>query len=135
MPAIRHQIKTDHTCTAICDIRWYDVWGNEEDGWQVNDIAYTDRNVELPARLFISNVPVYPGAKDEYRQFSDEHNFSAEILLDYIIDDEDIKNALGWTDDVNGEIEIDFNDGTYYINEVEGKPIAEVNVVGWKMEE
>lgn len=27
----------------------YDVWGNEEDGWEVNDRCALDRNLELPS--------------------------------------------------------------------------------------
>lgn len=27
----------------------YDVWGNEKDGWEVNDRCALDRNLELPS--------------------------------------------------------------------------------------
>jgi hypothetical protein len=34
--------------STLCTLWSYDVWGNEEDGWEVNDRCALDRDIDVP---------------------------------------------------------------------------------------
>ena len=127
--AITSSIKTEHQCIAVCEVWTYDVWGNEEEGYEVNDRCCVERAAEIPALLTISNVPLYPGASDKYRSFPDEASFEEKILLSYELDVDPAWKYLRGLDNGQG-------DGTtYYYDDDNGKPVGEIIVVGWKRAE
>jgi hypothetical protein len=33
---------------TLCTLWSYDVWGNEDDGWEVNDRSAIDREIDVP---------------------------------------------------------------------------------------
>jgi len=124
--SITSSVKTEHRCIAVCEVWTYDVWGNEDDGYEVNDRCCVERAAEIPAVLTISNVPMYPGATDRYRSFPDESSFDANILCSYELDENEAFKYLAGLDDGCG-------DGTtYYYEDDEDRPIGEIIIVGWK---
>ncbi len=130
MNAIATFVKTELECKASCEIRYYDVIGDDDQSdWQVNDITRIEKNI-FSARLYLCNVPTHPGAKDDYRSFPNEVSFEASLLLDYAIENSEFEDYF--EDDT---IDVDFNGiDTYYINREDGKPIAEVIVISYTKE-
>lgn len=93
----------------IIKINYYDVWGNEKDGWDVNDIVGSSQWTE---ELLISEFD------------------------DILLSDKEIKELI--TKDFNLDINIEWSDYTillkngdyfsfgYYFNDRNGKPIGEI---------
>jgi len=125
--AIVHKVKTNHKAIAICEVWEYDVWGNARDGFQVNDSYCLSRKAEIPATLTLSNVPTFPGAKDDFRAFPADGSFSAEIGLFFELDKRAMRQWIKGKDNGDGD------DLHYYFeNPHNGKPMGEILVVGWK---
>lgn len=114
---------------AICSWRTHDVWGNARDGWEVND-SYSQGEIEIPCEVTISNVPRYPGAKDNYRDYPESESFNVpDLMISFTLSDRAIRKAL----DANCTLEIDGDDRMYYIDRKrDGKPLAELYVERWE---
>ena len=120
------RVSTNHQAIAVCEIWAYDVWGNEEDGYEVNDRTCIERKAEILANLTICNVPVCPGAKDDFREFPDESSFTADVALCWELDQTEEFNWFSGEDNGDG-------DGThYYYDDDNGKPMGEIIIIGWK---
>ncbi len=39
---------TETQSPTLCTLWSYDVWGNEEEGWEVNDRCALDRDIDVP---------------------------------------------------------------------------------------
>lgn len=129
--AIVNGIRTSHKCIAVCDIVTYGVWGNRRDGYEVNDANYSARDVDLAADMIVSNVPLHPGAADDYRSFpADSASFSVNVAVSFEIPDREIRSALGIGPRVR--LDIDGDDMTYYVRrESDGYPIGEVRITSF----
>lgn len=129
MLAILNGVKLDRKVIAVCEWATYDVWGNDEDGYSVNDV-YRQGEIEIPGEVTIDNVPRFPGAKDNYRDFTGKGNsFSCEMMISFSIPDDEIKKALG----ITCEFEVDGDDTVYYVNKASNcKPLAEIRILSWK---
>ncbi len=131
--AIVNEVKTSHKVIAICELRTYDVWGNAADGYDVNNSFVCDRALEVPAVCSVSNLPCFPGAKDEFgRAFpADSASFTAPIVVSYHIEDKELSRVFDCT-----RIEVDGDDTHYYINRAkDGKPLGELFIHSWKLAE
>lgn len=126
--AIVNSIKTSHKAIAICDYATYDLIGDGDgEGYSVNDTYWT-HDVEFPATLHISNVPDFPGAKDNYREFPKDSSFNTEILCSFELDIEKIQEIFGIDAEDNGT-----GDGEhYYFDDENGNPLGEIYVKAWK---
>lgn len=82
----------------------YDVWGNEEDGWQVNDRSCFDR--DYPIRL-----KVQTGNSGTEREF--QHAYPSEYQ---------VKKAFGYS----GGIVLDGDDTSVTVESPSGYPIGEM---------
>jgi len=91
----------------------YDVWGNADDGWDVNDRYKQSDNF-----IIVSSKKIYnQGASQEFS--------------DYVPTDEEIKQALieQWDLKNDAEIEIDGDGETHYINDAgNGCPICQLEL-------
>ena len=86
----------------------YDVWGNDEDGYTVNDRHCFDRHFPLRLRVEVCN----PGTPMEFKSVSPS--------------DGQIKRAFGFT----GKISTEGDDVMVYVNRAsDGYPIGEMNCV------
>lgn len=127
--AILNSVKTNHKVIAVCRVDWNDVWGNADDGWEVNDISRSDRNREFVADLEIHNVPAFPGAKDGFREFPNTPGITTEVLCTFHISDETIRRELG----IKGKIEVSGDDTMYTIDLAkDGFPLCTLYIEGWK---
>lgn len=127
--AIVNNVKTDHWAIALCEVWTFDVVGNARDGYEVNDRRNAGRNIEVPARMIVSNMPSHPGAKDEYREFSDSSSFEVKgAVASFELSDKDLKELLG----VSGSIEVEGDGENYQVSKPNGYPIGEVLITGWK---
>lgn len=91
--------------TTTWECKTYEVWGNEEDGWEVNDISSTWKE-----EIDLSRISYNAGTD---RQFYGAHPT-----------DEQIKNAFG----IDGDIETDGDDLNIYVNDADdGYPIGEMH--------
>ena len=121
--AIVNGVRTDHKATAICEVWVYDVWGNADDGYEVNDRSCIARLAEIPATMLISGAPRYPGAKDDYRSFPAESSCTVEVTVSW---DLDVSDWFGDSDNGQGDGE------TYYFDDpADGRPLGEMRIVGW----
>ncbi len=130
--AICNGLRVAHTVYAVCEVWFYDVWGNAEDGYEVNDRSCSEREARVPCDVRVSNFPRCPGAKDAYRSFpEDSASFSVEVCCSFTLSDREVKKAMGLT----CAIETD-GDGTHYYVERarDGRPIGEVIVCRWETE-
>lgn len=129
--ATLNDVPTNRTVIAICEWNTFDVWGNAEDGYDVNE-SYAQEQIEIPAVVTISNMPRLPGAFDRYRQFPKNSNsFSCKMSISFHIEDKVLQTALG----ITCPIEVDGDDEHYTIDRAkDGKPIADLRIIGWKDE-
>ena len=128
--AIVNEVKTSLKALAICEVWTYDVWGNAEDGYEVNDRSCSERECELHARCILSNVPRRPGAKDDFRSFTDEPSFNAEVMVSFVLSDTAVCRALGCDAD---EFEVESDGVNYYVTRVsDGFPIGEIIIMEWR---
>ena len=124
--AIVNDVETSHKATAICEVWDYGVWGNDKEGYEVNDRFCRERELEILCPMTISNVPRYPAAKDDYREFPDSSSFSAAVCVSFEIPEKDIIKLFGKGIEISGEGEC------YQIYDAKGKPLGEIVVVGWR---
>jgi hypothetical protein len=83
----------------------YDVWGNKQEGYTVNDRSCFNRNLELTLPVIVYNDKT-------------PHKFSGASISDY-----KIKQIFG----VSCKIEVSGDDITYYIERAsDGYPIGEM---------
>ena len=114
---------------AKTEVRFYDVWGDRKDGWEVNDITRTVE-VDFPAAVAISGLPRFPGAKDDFREFPTDSSFSAEVCVSFYISDSAIANYF---EVAESEIEVDGDGISYRITETSNsRPACEIRIVGWE---
>jgi hypothetical protein len=110
-------IDTDYAVIAKCEWRTYDVWGNDKDGWDVNN-TFSQGEIELKATLSLHNIPILPlvdGSKPQ-------------ILPIFSISDGEIKRVL----DIKGGFTTDGDDILITINrKSDDKPLAEIRVLGY----
>jgi hypothetical protein len=131
--AIVNGIATAHRCVAVCEVWTYDVWGNARDGYEVNDRSCQDRSVRLECELTISNVPSHPGAKDDYRSFSDSGSFSAEACFSFSPSEKAIADLFGMKP---SQCEFEGDDRHIQVNRKrDGRPIGEVIIDAWEPKE
>lgn len=91
------------TVRTAWEVWTYDVWGNEEDGFEVNDRSCADRKLEL----FIPSKVYNAGAELEFRSASPS--------------DKQLSDIFGYS------IETDGDDMTIYAtNSKTGRPIGEM---------
>ena len=127
--AIVNDVKTDHAVIAVCEVWTYDVWGNTDDGWEVNNRFPQSRDARLACECRVSNLPRHPGASDDFRSWpADSSSFSAEVCVSFELSDETIRETLGGVDDGQGD------GSTYYVEDDDGKPIGEIVIVGYESE-
>lgn len=124
--AIRNGVETSHRVKAICEVWTYDVWGNVEDGWTVNDRSCAAREAELDGRCTVSCLPTAPGASDDYRTFPKSSSFSAELVVSFELTDDAIREALGTFEECDGDGE------TYYPQDGDGYPLGEIHILRWE---
>ena len=124
--AIVNNIRTEHKAIAICEIWTYDVWGNEEDGYDVNDKSCRDRQYEIPCVLFISNVPRFPGAADQFRKFPTAGSFFCKLVVSFDLDAKSLKMVFGVEDNGEGD------DMHLYFDGDDGKPLGEIIIMGYR---
>lgn len=130
--AIVNDVRTNRKLTAVCEVWTYDVWGNARDGWDVNDRNCIHRKWDAPAVCCVSNLPRYPGARDEHRAFpADSASFTAEVCVSFELPDSSVREALGIDPRVKIEIE---GDGTRYdvTRSRDGYPLGEILINEWK---
>jgi hypothetical protein len=125
MFAILNNLEVKHEVTAICEMWTYDVWGNEEDGWEVNDRFCQDRELRVPAVVKVSNFPRCPGASDNYRSFSKSASFSCEVCVSFEIENTTLEEIF---ESKNG-IEVD-GDGDFVDAVSEGSVVELRNRLG-----
>ena len=97
-----------HTATieTVWEVWTYDVWGNAEDGWQVNDRACLNREYPIRCKVQAHNVGT-------------EYCFTSASPSDY-----QIRKAFG----VGCRIETDGDDLVIYVNRAkDGYPIGELH--------
>lgn len=98
--------RTRKTIETIWEVWTYDVWGNAEDGYEVNDRSCLDRAYRIRCRVEVNN----PGTSAE---------FESATPSDY-----QIKRLFG----VSCGIETDGDDLTIYVNRArDGYPIGELS--------
>lgn len=98
------------TLNTRWEVRTYDVWGNEEHGWDVNDSFVTDRDYPIACPVKTWNVGK-PG------QFSSASPTDAQI-----------REALGLK--VDAAIETDGDDMTIYVTaSSNGYPLGELHCI------
>lgn len=92
------------TLTTHWELWTYDLWGNEEDGYTVNDRFCIDRDYIIRAKVTAYNV----GTDQEFRQ--------AEVS------DAQIRRAFG----IDGEFTTDGEPGMIYVSDSEDNPLCEM---------
>ena len=127
MFAILNSLPVQLKVIAVCELWTYDVWGNEEDGWTVNDMSCRDRKLRVPAAAFVSEFPRYPGASDDHRSFSKSSSFSCEVVASFVIQDETLIDLFG-----HDFIEVESDGEIYYVNREDGYPLGEIRVLKWE---
>ncbi len=86
----------------------YDVWGNEEEGFEVNDRSCIDRNLELILDIEVNN----PGTPQEFLSANPTN--------------QQIREALGVKPRI--KLELDGDDTYIYVNaEKNGFPLGEMS--------
>jgi len=96
--------------TTRWEVRTYDVWGNAEDGYDVNDV-YGKGEIELDAEIISEIVREIDGIPT--------------TVYGYGLSDDDIREALDINEGV--EIEVDGDDLHYYVRIAEdGYPAGEL---------
>jgi len=101
------------TIATIWEVWTYDVWGNAEDGWEVNDCSCIDRHCELELLV-------------------ETYNYGTPRAFDGASPtDEDIKDVLGIRADV--AIETDGDDLAIYVTAADdGYPLGELHCISHK---
>lgn len=89
------------------DVWTYDVWGNEDDGYEVNDRYNQHRDYEIECAVEVYNAGTPQQFESAYPS------------------DEQIREALGLRDSC--QFETDGDDLTIYVNTVDGYPLGELN--------
>lgn len=93
------------TIETTWDIRTYDVWGNADDGYEVND-SYSQGSVTLDIPVTVNN----PGTPQEFESATPS--------------DKQIRETFGF----KGKFETDGDDLTIYVNRSkDGYPIGEMH--------
>ena len=107
-------IKTERRLIAVCSGQHhYSII----DG-SVNDSSSMGE-FRIPVTMTISNVPRLPKA--------DSASFTEPIMLSYVLDDKEIKKALG----ITGKVEIDGDGSNYEINKLDGTPLYSLYVLSY----
>ena len=106
--------KTGRTRTAIYDVFTYDVWGNEEDGYEVNDVYPLARGVEV---------------KQEEAEYNGD---TPHPFIDWDVPDKEIIKALNIKP--RTAIEVNGEDGAVLYVEASADcyPLGELHFVGLK---
>ncbi len=112
-----HNIKTDRKVIAVCEIiHHYSIIDNS-----VNDSSSMGE-YRIPVTLRISNVPPLPPVSSTTGLSS---SFTVPVMLDFSLDERDIKKAIG----ITGKVDIDGDGTNYYINKrSNGCPLYDVRV-------
>jgi hypothetical protein len=128
--AIVNGVKVDRKVYAIVTTASYDVWGNKRDGYEVNNTFRGQTEYKVPVSVRLSNLPRFPGAKDEFREFEEAGSLPVERgVISFEIEDKELKKLFG----VKCAIDVDGDDREYYINRAsDGYPIGEVYVERWE---
>ncbi len=117
----QHNVGTDYKPRALVEVRTYDVWGNAKDGYEVND-SYRSGTHELPARVFVSNLPSAPKSLDGS---SASH---PEIVVHFEVSEREILRLFG----PGHEIDDSADSGGYeVVRRRDQKPVGRVEVVEW----
>jgi len=137
--AIVNDVKSELYAVALCDAWGYDVWGDGEGGYTVNDRFPLGTSYRFLARAHFSNVPRYPGVRDPYRGFPNSPSFEVRMLISFevvlrpskrlkekydVYDVEDLFGAIF-------HLETDEDGEFLYVSDGE-RPIGELRIVGWE---
>ena len=96
---------TGRTRKAVYSTYNYDVWGNEDDGYEVNDVFCINRAVEFTQEELVYNE----GLPFEFRC--------------WVVPEQEVKEYFGYMQDVT----IDGDDeGTIYLELEDGMPAGEI---------
>ncbi len=127
--AIVNGIKTEHAAIAVCELWYYDVWGNARDGFEVNDRSRHPRDLQLVATMHVSNAPSCPGASDNWRTIPRSNSCELKSVFTFEISDTDIAHAIGAR---LKQLEIESDGLTYEISQrSNSRPIGQLIIVGW----
>jgi hypothetical protein len=116
-------IDTDYAVIAKCEWRTYDVWGNDKDGWDVNN-TFSQGEIELKATLSLANVPLLPNKLEDIGNV-------INVIPIFSISDGEIRKVLG----IRERFTTDGDDILITINRKrDNKPLAEIIVLDYHLE-
>lgn len=96
---------TGRTRKAIYSTYDYDVWGNEEDGYEVNDVFCINRAVEFTQEEFVYN------------------NLTCREVHLWEVSEKELADYFGFHPT---EVEVSGDDEVLYVDREDGMPVGEI---------
>jgi hypothetical protein len=114
---------------AVYSLRTYDVWGNSEDGFEVNNV-FDQGTIDVPFHPTIHNIAAHPGASDQFRTFpaTPSHTLNDLQFINWYPSEDELTEALQ-----SGSVDWSGDDMVAYAEDPDtGEPLCELHLIGWR---